>query len=118
MLVKALSQPRRVACLSKAAAQTGLSPPIPDLKVSADSDDLQAVPMHHGRDGFTTPGPPGHQVPVIALSSFYRYAMAEDVHIKAVQTVTRPRVDTDHSSMQVEVLATYAVLQLRPTTRR
>lgn len=57
--------------------------------------------------------------PVIALSSFYRYAMAEDVtHINAVQTVTRPRVDTDHSSMQVEVLAAYAVVQLRPTTRR
>jgi integrase/recombinase XerD len=36
-----------------------------------------------------------------ALSSFYRYAMAEDVtHLNPVQTVTRPRVDTDHSSTQ------------------
>lgn len=36
-----------------------------------------------------------------ALSSFYRYAMAEDVaHINPVQTVTRPKVDTDHSPTQ------------------
>lgn len=36
-----------------------------------------------------------------ALSSFYRYAMAEDVaHINPVQTVTRPRVDADFSSTQ------------------
>jgi site-specific recombinase XerD len=32
-----------------------------------------------------------------ALSSFYRYAMTEDVtHPNPVQTVTRPRADTDH----------------------
>jgi len=36
-----------------------------------------------------------------ALSSFYRYAMAEDAtHLNPVQTVTRPRVDADHSSTQ------------------
>lgn len=36
-----------------------------------------------------------------ALSSFYRYAMTEDVtHLNPVQTVTRPKVDTDHSPTQ------------------
>jgi hypothetical protein len=33
-----------------------------ELRVGADSDDLQAVPMHHEGDGFTIPGPAVHQV--------------------------------------------------------
>jgi hypothetical protein len=56
-----VSPPCRAACLSKAAVQRELSPPTPELRLGADCDDLQAVPMQPGGEGSTALNPPSDQ---------------------------------------------------------